>query len=137
MWMPRDGYLIKKKTIAIVKKAIVVINRLWPQRAISPIMFNSNKKYVLQPGAWLRICCTYLGCGTLQFKCGADRDAFTNSLRINYLQRGMSVFHLSMKKSRLGKSGWATLHIYGAFVAVALIAALRSRRLSPGPPASS
>src|SRR5208282_3960504 len=60
------GYLAKNTISAIVKKAIVVINRLWPQRAISPIMFNSNKKYVLQPGAWLRICCTYLGCGTLQ-----------------------------------------------------------------------
>jgi hypothetical protein len=36
-------YLVKTTIIAIVKKAIVVIKTLWPQRAISPIMFNSNK----------------------------------------------------------------------------------------------
>ena len=36
-------YLVKTTIIAIVKNAIVVIKTLWPQRAISPIMFNSNK----------------------------------------------------------------------------------------------
>jgi hypothetical protein len=38
-----DGYLVKKTTIAIVKRAIVEIKTLWLQRAINPIMFNSNK----------------------------------------------------------------------------------------------
>jgi hypothetical protein len=33
-------YLVKTTIIAIVKKAIVVIKTLWPQRAISPIMFK-------------------------------------------------------------------------------------------------
>jgi hypothetical protein len=48
-WAPNRGvdaqrvYLVKTTIIAIVKKAIVVIKTLWPQRAISPIMFNSNK----------------------------------------------------------------------------------------------
>jgi hypothetical protein len=37
-----DGYLVRKTTIAMVKKAIVVIKMLCPQRAICPIMFNSN-----------------------------------------------------------------------------------------------
>jgi hypothetical protein len=45
--MPRrirsPGYLVKTTTIATVKKAIVVIKMLWPQRAISPIICNSNE----------------------------------------------------------------------------------------------
>jgi hypothetical protein len=37
------AYRVKTTIIAIVKKAIVVINTLWPQRAISPIICNSNR----------------------------------------------------------------------------------------------
>jgi hypothetical protein len=34
------GYRIKDTTIAIVSKAIVAINTLWPQRAIDPSILN-------------------------------------------------------------------------------------------------
>jgi hypothetical protein len=35
-------YLVNTKIIAIVKRAVVVINTLWPHRAISLIMCNSS-----------------------------------------------------------------------------------------------
>ncbi len=50
--MKSDGYLIKKTTIAIVNKAIVVIKTLWPQRAISPSMFTLSRYLnMVQPGS--------------------------------------------------------------------------------------
>lgn len=89
-----DGYLIKKKTIAIVKKAIVEIKTLWPQRAINPIMFNSGKNAA---GARLRSSCTNHGCGTLHFNLSAYRDAFANSPQFSYLAAHMRVFHRATK----------------------------------------
>jgi hypothetical protein len=37
---PAYGYRIKDTTIAMVSKAIVAINTLWPQRAIDPSILN-------------------------------------------------------------------------------------------------
>jgi hypothetical protein len=38
--MRSKGYRIKDTTIAMVSKAIVAINTLWPQRAIDPSILN-------------------------------------------------------------------------------------------------
>jgi hypothetical protein len=54
--MPR-GYLVRSTTIAMVKKAIVVIKRLWPQRAISPIMLQFPMK--------TKLCSLVRGCDSL------------------------------------------------------------------------
>jgi len=82
MWMLCEGYLVKKKTIANVKKAVVQIKTLWPQRAINPIMFNSGKDAA---GARLRSSCTNHGCGTLHLNSSAYRDALANSPQISWL----------------------------------------------------
>jgi hypothetical protein len=55
-------YLIKKTSMAIVNKAIVVIKTLWPQRAIFPsILTLPVNLEIVQPGRGRIVIAPYMG----------------------------------------------------------------------------
>jgi hypothetical protein len=63
------GYRIKDTTIAMVSKAIVAINTLWPQRAIDPSILKSPGNIIARHGNSGKVAASlhHYGCDSLQF----------------------------------------------------------------------
>jgi hypothetical protein len=64
-----EGYRIKDTTIAMVSKAIVAINTLWPQRAIDPSILKSPGNIIARHGNSGKVAASlhHYGCDSLQF----------------------------------------------------------------------
>jgi hypothetical protein len=70
--MRSDDYRIKDTTIAMVSKAIVAINTLWPQRAIDPSILNTPGNVIARHGNSGKVAASlhHYGCNSLQFNLG-------------------------------------------------------------------
>ena len=74
------GYRISDTTIAIVSKAIVAINTLWPQRAIDPSMFKLPVTKSQNTATWERLHFRCINMGAIRYSStSVDMTAWRNS----------------------------------------------------------